>query len=242
LDSVFEENERENTTVWRSLRQFAKQLVLAVLPDSERLRSLAYRPKFESWCRAQAGNYPVFREREELYEYLNRVVLGNQPVTYLEFGVFEGASIKRFAELNSSPESCFVGFDTFTGLPEDWVEVSRTVKSGTFSTGGATPFVQDRRIYFVKGLFQDTLAPFLEHYDGPSQWVIHNDSDLYSATLFVLTCAHEYIKKGTIIIFDEFCSPMHEFRALDDYCAAYRRTIEVLAITESFGKIAVRFN
>jgi O-methyltransferase len=201
-----------------------------------------YRPKFESWCRAHAGTYPVFQEREELYQYLNQTVLQNAPITYLEFGVFEGASIKRFSELNSSPDSRFVGFDTFTGLPEDWVEVARTVKSGTFSTGGSVPDIRDNRVSFVKGLFQDTLATFLKGYQGPQQWVLHNDSDLYSATLFVLASAHSHLVKGTIVIFDEFCSPMHEFRAFDDYCSSYRRTAEVLAITEGFGKVAVRFN
>jgi hypothetical protein len=221
-------------------RALLRAAVLAVLPDSDRFRSLAFRPKFESWCRQQKNQFPVFTNREQLHQYVNDVVLERRPITYLEFGVFEGESIERFSRLNTAADSRFVGFDTFTGLPEDWVEFSRTVKASTFSTAGRVPQISDSRVSFVKGLFQDTLPGFLESYSGPEQWVIHNDSDLYSATLFVLTCGHAYMRPGTIVIFDEFCSEMHEFRAFDDYCAAYRQNFEVIGVTEGYGKVAVR--
>jgi len=223
-----------------AFRALLRAVVLSVLPDSDRFRSLAFRPKFETWRRRQTNTFPVFREREQLHQYVNDVVLRHCPITYLEFGVFEGESIERFSKLNTAPESRFVGFDTFTGLPEDWVEFSRTVKASTFSTAGRVPQIRDDRVSFVKGLFQDTLPGFLKTYSGPEQWVIHNDSDLYSATLFVLTCGHAWMRPGTIVIFDEFCSEMHEFRAFDDYCAAYRQNFEVVGVTEGFGKVAVR--
>lgn len=222
------------------LRALVKSVVLAVLPDSERFRSLAFRPKFETWRRQQKSEFPIFAEREQLHQHINDVVLAGRPITYLEFGVFRGESIEGFSKFNRAAESRFVGFDTFTGLPEDWVEFSRTVRASTFSTAGQMPRIDDTRVSFVKGLFQDTLPEFLKSYSGPEQWVIHNDSDLYSATLFVLTCGHPYFRPGTIVIFDEFCSELHEFRAWDDYCAAYRRNYEVVGATEGYGKVAVR--
>ena len=70
--------------------------------------------------------------------------------------------------------------------------------------------------------------------------MIHNDSDLYSATLYVLTRANDIILPGTIIIFDEFYSVMHEFRALEDYCSSYMRSYDVLAATRDHIQVAIR--
>jgi hypothetical protein len=72
--------------------------------------------------------------------------------------------------------------------------------------------------------------------------VLNNDSDLYSSTLYVLTRAHDRLKPGTIVIFDEFSSVLNEFMALKHYCSAYRRDYEVLGATSSyFAQVAVRF-
>ena len=74
--------------------------------------------------------------------------------------------------------------------------------------------------------------------------MIHNDSDLYSSTLYVMTRCHDLLRPGSIVIFDEFASVMHELRAWEDYCAAYRREYEVLGATVSprhyFSQVAVQ--
>ncbi|QOJ19922.1 MAG: macrocin O-methyltransferase [Gammaproteobacteria bacterium] len=222
------------------IRNMVKKIILAILPDSERLRSLAYRPKLETWRKQHAGSYPIFNSRYAIYDYINNEIFCGRPIQYLEFGVYKGDTIKYFSNLNSNPDSRFVGFDTFTGLPEDWIELTRTVKRSTFDTNGEPPQLHDVRISFVKGLFQDTLPGFLEAYSSKEQLVIHNDSDLYSSTLYMLTRANNIIKPGTIIIFDEFYSVMHEFRALEDYCAAYMRNYSVIAATRNHLEIAIR--
>lgn len=201
---------------------------------------MAYRPMFEAWCRHHSGKHPVFNERTEMYDFINREIVSNKPIQYLEFGVYKGESIDCFARLNSDRSSRFIGFDTFTGLPEDWTEFSRTVKSRTFDAGGQVPQSDDVRVSFIKGLFQDTLPKFLSEYKSSSQLVIHNDSDLYSATLFVLTYANHIMTPGTIIIFDEFYSVMHEYRALQDYCSSYMRSYEVVAATRGYKQIAIK--
>ncbi|MEJ2496910.1 MAG: TylF/MycF/NovP-related O-methyltransferase, partial [Sulfurovaceae bacterium] len=85
-------------------------------------------------------------------------------------------------------------------------KAARTVKKETFTTEGHMPSVNDDRVSFVKGLFQDSLPGFLKTFKPDKQLVIHNDSDLYSATLYVLTYMNNYLVPGTIIIFDEFYS------------------------------------
>ena len=72
--------------------------------------------------------------------------------------------------------------------------------------GGAIPKVADKRVAFYQGLFQETLPPFLKDYSGDRPLVIHNDCDLDSSTLYVLTRTEQITKPGTIIIFDEFTS------------------------------------
>ncbi len=224
----------------KTIRDLLKGVVLAVLPDSDKLRHVAYRPKLDTWRKERAGTYPVFETRTDLYDFVNNELLKNVAMQYLEFGVFEGASIKYFSEINQQAESTFVGFDSFEGLPEDWNFFSSTQKRETFSTGGKLPNISDERVSFRKGLFQQTLPGFLNEFSLQHRLVIHNDSDLYSATLYALLTANEIIKPGTIIIFDEFSCIMHEFRALEDYCSACMRSYEVVAATKEDEQIAIR--
>lgn len=226
----------------RHMRSFFRRLILICLPDSDRLRFLAYKPSFETWKKRHSGTHPVFAKREEMYDFVNREIIGPKEMLYLEFGVYKGESLLHFAGIHANPASRFVGFDTFEGLPEDWTEFSRTLKTNTFSTDGQLPTTDDERVTFIKGLFQETLLPFLREHSSNPQLVIHNDSDLYSATMYVLTRANDIITPGTIIIFDEFYSPLHEFRALQDYCASYMRTYEVVAAADEHGKIAIRMH
>ena len=198
-------------------------------------------PMLRTWLREHQGKYPVFESRTLLYDYINNEVLAGKPVQYLEFGVFQGESIMYFAGINTDAASRFVGFNTFTGLPDKWrYRLFHTLDRKTFDTGGQVPETDDKRISFVKGLFQESLPPFLEDCRTSNQLVINIDCDLYSSTLYVLTSANRLIVPGTIIIFDEFSSVMHEFRALNDYCSSYMRNYEVLAATSGHGQIAIR--
>jgi len=224
----------------RKIRSGIIRAVGKVLPDSDRLRSLGYGPMLATWRERHSGDYPILAERTEMYDFINREIIADKAMQYLEFGVWHGESIKYFAEINSHADSRFVGFDTFTGLPEQWVDVFRTVKSKECDAGGELPRCDDVRVSFVSGLFQDTLSDFLQGYRESGQLVINNDCDLYSATMYVLTRANDIIRPGTIVIFDEFYALMHEFRALEDYCSSYMRSYEVIAATLDHGRVAIR--
>ena len=220
-----------------------KKQLSRVLPDSMKLRYLSYLPRLETFRKSHTEEYPIFGDRYKMYDYINGTVIDNLTTIYCEFGVFEGATIKYWTKLNQDINSRFYGFDTFTGLPEAWGIFSANFKENSFDAGGKYPQIDDERVWFIKGLFQDTLPGFLEDYNSNDRLIIHNDSDLYSSTLYVLTAANEIIVPGTIIIFDEFSSILHEFRALEDYCSSYLRRFEVVAATISptnyFRQIAI---
>jgi len=183
------------------------------------------------------GPAPEFAGRSGLHEYVAGS-LGHQPITYLEFGVWQGASFKAWLAMNAHPDSRFTGFDVFTGLPEDWTP--RDPK-GTFSTQGKPPEISDPRGRFEIGLFQQTLYPFLERQPPAGQLVVHVDCDLYSSSLFVLTVLDRYFAPGTILIFDDFSSLNHEFAAWCDYRRAFsHRQWEPVAKTTYCVQAAVR--
>jgi hypothetical protein len=202
------------------------------LTDSERLRYLFWLPKLESFHKTY-GKYGVFvNSRKDLYTFVNEKI-NNQAIVYCEFGVFKGASIKYWAFLNTNENSKFYGFDTFCGLPENWDNFTGGLPKGTFDTHGKVPNIIDGRVSFYKGMFQDTLPGFLNKFETNNLLVINIDADLYSSTLFVLTQSHRILKKGSIIIFDEFSSVLHEFRAFEDYCGAYNVKFEVIVSSKT---------
>lgn len=226
------------------IRNRAKEILSKLIPDSYRLRYLVHLPRIETWRNKHDEDYPLFKDRLRLYDYLHFEVIQNKHISYLEFGVYKGETIEYWAKINSDSESRFWGFDTFTGLPEKWELFTHKLEKNTFNTFGNVPEIADDRVFFVKGLYQETLVEFLEKQSLSGQLVIHNDADLYSSTLYVLTCYHSLLVPGTILIFDEFSTVLSEFSALEDYCNSYLREYEVLGATKSpsnyYLQVAIR--
>lgn len=204
---------------------------------SPTVEQLNYNAKLVRWINSQ--NVPGFKNRFELYEFLNRE-LGQ--ITYLEFGVWKGESLRRWAEINSHPKSRFFGFDSFEGLPETWHHgMGRTTGTERFSLHSQVPQFSDQRITPIKGWFQDTLPAFLSHFSAQGPLIINNDSDLYSSTLYTLAKLDGIFKTGDIIIFDEFTSPANEFRAWSEYLNAFMRKAECVAMSFNWCQAAFRF-
>ena len=219
-----------------------KKIISNVLPDSYKINIITSMPKLKSWEKKQKNSFPLFETRFKLYEYIQKEFLYQKSIDYLEFGVFEGATIDFWRNLNQDKDSKFFGFDTFTGLPEDWKNLIGDRPTATWDCQGKMPQIDDNRIKFFKGLFQETIDTFLENYSPQKNIVIHNDSDLYSSSLYLLTRLDKIIKKDTIIIFDEFNNVMDEFRALEDYCKSYNREYKVIAATNDFyQRVAIMF-
>lgn len=113
-----------------------------------------------------------------------------QPVSYLEFGVYRGDGLRWWLE-HLSPESRLFGFDSFQGLPEDWIAGH---EKGHFSTGGQPPDIAAPNLEFVVGWYQDTLAPWLDANretlrEKPP--LVNIDCDLYAPAALVLETLRE---------------------------------------------------
>lgn len=198
------------------------------------------RLNWEARLNASVKEFPSAVElgsREDLYRYVSGTLAGNNnAIDYLEFGVFEGASLRQWCALNQNAGSRFFGFDSFEGLPEDWHSGKRR---GAFSTGGKLPEITDPRVSFVAGWFQQSLRGFMASYRPQSQLVIHVDCDLYSSTLYCLTTLDPAISPGTVIVLDDFFDALHVYRGLTDYCSAYVRQYKILARTHELGQAAI---
>jgi O-methyltransferase len=209
---------------------------LAFRRYSLRLDQINHNAALSQWLRSH--EMQTFATRRDLHSHVNELLGG--PVDYMEFGVYRGESIKMWTEINQHENSRFFGFDSFEGLPEAW---GKAMRPGDFTVGGEAPRINDPRLSFVKGWFNDTLVPFLSTFEPRSPLVIHNDSDLYSSTLYLLTKLDPILLKGSVLIFDEFYSSLHEFRAFLDYVSAYRRQLHPIGrVRDVYGRVAFMFS
>ncbi len=169
-------------------------------------------------------------KRLNLYAYLNKEIIKDAPINYLEFGVANGGSFLWWLANHANSASSFHGFDTFSGLPEDWGHF----KKGEMNNGNEVLQTTDPRVHFYQGLFQQTLPGFLKEFKNDTLTVIHMDADLYSSTLYTLTSFAPYLKKGDIIFFDEFCVPTHEFLAFKNFTESYYIDLKPVAASNNY--------
>lgn len=200
--------------------------------------NLYYLTKFSLWAsknkKIAYNDFPGKWDYTKRYAFYKWVIekegLSTEAVNYLEFGVANGHSFRWFVQQNLHPESGFYGFDTFTGLPEDF----GVYKKGVFNTNNQVPDIADSRVKFYQGLFQQTVPGFLLEMNKQKRNVVMMDADLYSATLYALTSIAPFLKKGDIIFFDEFAVPTHEFKALYDFQQAYMLNVELIAAANNY--------
>lgn len=168
----------------------------------------------------------TYEKKESLWDrVVTEEIKADDKITFVEYGVHQGYSIRYFSERNTNAESLFVGLDSFEGLPEDW----GTMPKGSFDMQGKMPQIADKRVSFIKGWFQNSaveLAKLLADRDG--KLIVHYDADLYSSTLFALSQI-DNLKKPYIAIFDEFTG--HETRALYNYMQAFNAKVRFLCKT-----------
>lgn len=189
--------------------------------------------------KGQLNDYPTkkinYQNRYRLHDAI-LTQLGSTPFYYYEFGVGNGESIKYWASKNETKDSRFIGFDSFEGLPSEW----EGKKKGHFTQGGMPQTIPDTRVRFVKGWFQDSVYEALTKSDFDKICIFHLDADLFSSTLYVLFQIHPKLKTGDILIFDEFSSIEHEFKALEIFkkCIHDKWHFELIGAVNNYRQVA----
>jgi len=186
-------------------------------------------------------NIPIFANRGPLFELCMREVL---PEGHLvELGVYVGHSVNYLADL--VPQRIFHGFDSFEGLPEAWVRTAgrEVLNKGHFRMG-KLPQVKSN-VVLHKGWFSDTIPEWLVNNPGNVAF-LHNDSDLYSSTIFALRALDSRLVSGSIILFDELIDwyppdsqgrarygnwPDHEWKALKEWMGDCNRRVSLMGRT-----------
>jgi O-methyltransferase len=206
--------------------------------------NLFYLTKFSNWATRNGkiayNDFPCkwdYNRRYPMYKWvLEKENLSLTPINYIEFGVAAGQSFRWFVQENTNPDSRFHGFDTFTGLPEDF----GSYKKGGFNTNNAVPAISDSRAKFYQGLFQQTVPGFLPALNKNQRNVVMMDADLYSASLYGLTAIAPFLKKNDVIFFDEFAVPTHEFKAFHDFTKSYYINLELIAAANNYYFVAFK--
>lgn len=168
-----------------------------------------------------------------IVDYLKKSVL--KPGINFEFGVANGESINRFAKYTSD---IFYGFDSFEGLPENWME---GYEKDRFSLQ-QLPIVDDN-VELVKGWFDESLAEFVRRKDLSKEMInfIHIDCDLYSSTKTVFQYLGPYIQNGTFIAFDEYFNypgwKDNEFKAFQEWLKQGKLEFEYIAYVENYSQV-----
>lgn len=196
---------------------------------------------------------PSFRSDIEAWGYLKSLtprprMLGNAAAVFalamtrartdglvLEFGVYQGTSIRQIAALT---ESTVHGFDSFVGIPQAWNDE----QAGSYSTHGQLPPVPSN-VQLHVGWFEDSLAPFIQTHSEPVRF-INIDCDLYSSTKTVLDLLQGQIGAGTVLVFDEFIGNRSwrddEFKAFHEAAQQYHWRFEVFAYCFVTKQVAIQ--
>jgi len=121
----------------------------------------------------------------------------------MEFGVFEGKSLKQFMSLTSRT---IYGFDSFLGLTEAWTG-NEEYKPGTFELKKEQIPTFEKNIKLIIGDVYKTLPEFIQEKEKllieNGIDFIHMDLDTYEVSEFVLKNLKKYLNKNSVILFDE---------------------------------------
>lgn len=151
----------------------------------------------------------------------------------MEFGVGQGRSLKVLRDLTVQQ---IHAFDSFDGMPEDWVMSDEyVVKAGDFKYDKPT-WIEN--VVFHEGWFKDTIPEWKKKYNAKISF-IHIDSDIYSSAVTVLTELNSQIIPGTILVFDDMYGTERyqnweqgEYKAFNEWKEEFGREAQELNRTE----------
>jgi hypothetical protein len=187
--------------------------------------------------REHLGDAARFKSRGQLHGFVMLELPGKTGL-FLEFGVYQGDSINRFAAM--VPDVHWHGFDSFVGLPEAWTPGA---KKGAFDLGGVAPPVRSN-VTLIKGFFTETLPSSAAAHSGERVVFLHVDCDLYSATKTVFDELENMLFEGSIILFDEYFNypgwQNGEHKAFQEFIARKNCAFDYIGYVRTGSQVAVR--
>ncbi|MCG2633042.1 hypothetical protein L6654_41515 [Bradyrhizobium sp. WYCCWR 13023] len=203
------------------------------------------------------GKHPIWNVT------LNWINANSSSGTILELGTNNGGSLKYFVD-HLPHEFHLVGFDCFEGLPESWdglpagsikgfggpVELwadepeKRREIVENLERGIAFPPPPQANVEIESGLFSEAVTRYLIKNGWPSDLrLIHFDADLYISTRPVLDTICGALKYRYLILFDEFYSVNHEFRAWCEFVDLYKLSDwRVLSASADGSQVLIEVN
>lgn len=153
----------------------------------------------------------------------------------LEFGVYNGKSIRNIASIVDSEVH---GFDSFEGIPENWNDEP----SGSYSANGELPAVPSN-VTLHQGWFEETIPGFIKENNGPIRFM-NIDCDLYSSTKTIFYLLGPQVVSGTVIVFDEFIGykswQEDEFKAFQEAVSQFQWQYEILSFSFATKQVALK--
>jgi hypothetical protein len=152
--------------------------------------------------------------------------------TIVEFGMNNGGSVFYFYK--HVPETIKIwGFDCFEGLPEKWGKADKGSMKGygfpallwneypeeqkklidEVKMGKGFPDPPQNNIFIERGLFSTSMPRWIKNGVPDDIILIHFDADLYMSTRPILDSVCGQIRYKYYILFDDFYSANHEFKA-----------------------------
>ena len=138
----------------------------------------------------------------------------------LEFGVYQGQSLIEISKFFSPFKIKCFGFDTFTGLTQDWrYSPELTIPKNAYTTDGITPSGLPNNAELVIGDATEKIVEFLNKNTGAIRFA-HFDMDIYQPTKKVLEIIKNRLDSASILCFDEHHGypgwRENEFKALQE--------------------------
>lgn len=211
------------TRLFKPVRTW-KKLTSTTSFDAE-LQQIAHRDA-ANYAYANFRNGIYFNSKKDMYDHVVENLRGSSGLC-TEFGVYKAATLNYFA--NKLQDRTWHGFDSFEGLPEAWSGSGQS--KGAFSLGGKLPKVAPN-VVLHKGWFSETAVDFFNQ-EQENLAFAHLDADLYNATLEALNAMTANVKKGSLLLFDEYFGQIawreHEHKAFGEWLENNKLEAECLA-------------
>lgn len=172
-----------------------------------------------NWCEKFFPAASFLGTRKKLFRHIFKMYDSDISLV-IELGVARGALTKWALKEFATQRMMWFGFDTFTGLPSDWIRNGEVyLKGGTFSTKGIAPMIQDERLKFLIGDVTTTCSqiPEIMNSQNTGRSVVIFDLDLFQPSQVVWKEIARFLKAGDLLYFDQAFDVEGDRRLIENF-------------------------